>query len=145
MNIKNLQKKLLQKKSFITENKASFERTLIEYIKSHQNKKDYPTPSSIITRSIDHVRPIFNIQRVRKKGRTFFIPFLYTEKLARIKVMKWMKEGSQNTRHKNIPTAQSLQSIFLESLNGRGVIKKKQKDLHQLARAHKASIRYRWW
>lgn len=99
-----------------------------------------------LTKSIDKIRPLLDLQKVRRKGRTFYIPYEIKEEKARIQAMKWYKEGSRkNSKGKNQSIGQALASLFVESMKGGGYCKKKQKEHHSLAIKNKSSTRFRWW
>lgn len=99
-----------------------------------------------ITKSIDSIRPLLDLQRVRRKGRTYYIPYEIRKEKARTQAIKWLKEGSlRNSKGKTQSIAQALATLLLESIKGSGYGKKKQKEHHTLAITNKSYVRFRWW
>lgn len=99
-----------------------------------------------LTKSIDNIRPLLDLQRVRRKGRTYYIPHEIRKEKARTQAIKWLKEGSvRSSKGKNQSIAQALATLLLESLQGVGYGQKKQKEHHTLAITNRSYIRFRWW
>lgn len=144
---RNIQKETQNKKI----NKGIFAQVYLSLLKEKVKKKplgiprDYPA-GYYISKGIHRIRPLLDLQRVRRKGRTYFIPYEIKKEKARIIAMKWIKEGSQkNSKGKNQSISKALALLFFESMKGEGYGKKKQKEHHTLANMNKSYIRFRWW
>lgn len=113
---------------------------------TNTKEKEQHAASYYITKSIDRIRPLLDLQRVRRKGRTYFIPYEINKEKSRVQAMKWLKEGSQTyTKGKSQGLPKVLSQLFIDSMRGFGYGQKKQKEQHTLAYSNRSYIRFRWW
>lgn len=111
-------------------------------------KENHHTARYFLTKSIDRIRPFLDLQRVRRKGRTYYIPYGIKKEKARIQGMKWLQEGSQKASKGTMQSiADALANLLIESIQrkGGGYAQKKQKEHHKLALTNKSYTRFRWW
>lgn len=117
-------------------------------LKSFFNDKENENHAAVyyVTKSIDMIRPLLDLQRVRRKGRNFYIPYEIKKEKSRVQAMKWLKEGSQkNAKGPNTLGSKALSLLLLESLKSTGFCLKKQKEHHTLAHSNRSYLRFRWW
>lgn len=98
--------------------------------------------------AIENIQPLIEVRKIRKSGRTLYIPKIVPSKRGKKIAMKWLlEEAKKNNTNKmrNKTLAECLAIEILNAFKKTGSIIKKKDDLHKLAEANRSFSHFRWW
>jgi ribosomal protein S7 len=113
---------------------------LLKILKSKNKNKD---PFLVVYESILNIRPLFEIETKKIGKRVVHIPIPIRSEIRREFIaINWLID-SVNT--KKVGKFENLLSdLIIESYNNKGPLKKRQKDLHDLAISNRFALKFRW-
>ena len=86
------------------------------------------------------------VRKVRRAGTTYSVPAILSVKKQESLALKWIIESAkQRKKTSSFTFSQCLASEILEASKKAGHARLKRDELHRLAEANRAYIRYRWW
>ena len=111
-----------------------------------ESKQADPSIGRILSQAIENVKPNVEVRKVRRAGTTYHVPALVSVKKQESLAVKWLIQGAKH-RKKNskFPFSHCLASEIVEASKKTGQARLKRDELHRLAEANRAYIRYRWW
>jgi ribosomal protein S7 len=103
-------------------------------------------------KSIKKVSPLLYLQKLRKGGRTKYIPRALSKEKGMCVAIKWVIDSSkkrENTSSRYIYNVAKISQLISNELCHcfleQGPSWQKKEELHKLGGANKAFIRYNWW
>nr|YP_008802525.1 ribosomal protein S7 [Monomastix sp. OKE-1]AGZ90178.1 ribosomal protein S7 [Monomastix sp. OKE-1] len=124
-------------------------------MKKKRTQSDGGKPSSIhsltanmlFLQSIENVKPIFEVRKVRVAGNTLLVPALISFERQENKALRWIIEAAQERKRKNphFLFEECLAIEILEAVQHQGYAKQKRDELHKIAEANRAFAHYKWW
>jgi len=117
--------------------------------KSNQEAQSLFYDSSILeilSQALENIKPNLEVRKVRIAGSTYLVPTLLSKKKQETLAMKWIIESAKK-RQKNskLTFSQCLADELVDASKKIGQARQKRDELHRLAEANRAYIRYRWW
>lgn len=127
---------LKKKFSLNSEKKINFQDKLLE----QENLINY------ISQAIENVKPSLEVRKVRVAGNTYLVPAILSKKKQEALAIRWIIQAARK-RKKNskLSFSQTLAEELFEASKKQGYAYQKRDELHRLAEANRAYIRYRWW
>lgn len=102
----------------------------------------------VFFQALENVTPSFEVRKVRRAGSTFLVPAMISESRGKAQAIRWIIEAAQSRRGSNSANYKFAHcladEIYQASLN-QGKAREKRKELHNVAIANRAYVRYRWW
>lgn len=102
----------------------------------------------VFFQALENVTPSFEVRKVRRAGSTFLVPAMISESRGKAQGIRWIIEAAKSRRGSNSASYKFAQcladEIYQASLN-QGKARDKKKELHNVAIANRAYVRYRWW
>lgn len=98
--------------------------------------------------AIENIQPLLEVRKIRKSGRTLYIPKIIPSKRGKKIAMKWLLEEAKKNNTNKMRNKTLAHFIAVEILNAfkkTGSIIKKKDDLHKLAEANRSFSHFRWW
>lgn len=102
--------------------------------------------NNILYQAIENVKPPLELRKVRKKGTTYQVPAIVSQKRQERLAIKWIIESAsekKNKQKKSFP--ESLVVQILEAFNKTGTVRQKRDEMLKIAEFNRAYTRYRWW
>lgn len=122
--------------------------------KDLERKNLYPQKESslnftllrIISRALENVKPNLEVRKVRVASSTYIVPAIISKKKQETLALKWLLESAKK-RQKNskLDFSSCLADEILDASRKMGQARQKRDELHRLAQANRAYVRYRWW
>jgi len=115
--------------------------------KKLQNIQDISPCSSLFIQSINNIKPIFEVKRIRIGGSTYQVPSLVSFHRQESLAIRWIIQAARERKKKNpkINFEDCLALEILEAFKKQGNAHNKRDDLHKIAEANRAYSYYRWW
>ncbi len=110
-----------------------------------KNPKRILECTELLTKSVEKLRPYLSVRKVRRRGRTYYLPYFLTVAWSRQIAMKWIREAAYRKRKTSQSSAKALGISFLEGLQNSGYGSQKKEELHKLAIGNRTYARFRWW
>lgn len=99
-----------------------------------------------LTRAVENCMPTVEIRKVRVAGTTYLVPKLLEKKKQTSLAIRWIVEAATlKKKSTHLSFAFCLADQLVECLYHQGYAVTKRNQLHSLAEANRASLRYRWW
>lgn len=100
----------------------------------------------IVKAAIENVKPSLEVRKVRIAGTTYQVPAILDKKKSISQAIRWIIESARirKIRSKNNFSI-CLAEEFLDAFQKQGKARQKRDQLHNLASANRAYVRYRWW
>jgi small subunit ribosomal protein S7 len=100
---------------------------------------------SIMT-AVDNIKPTLEVKKVRVAGSTYLVPAIVSKKKQQTLAMRWIIEAARK-RKKNSTLSFSycLAEEIFDAYKQQGIARQKRDELHRVAEANRAYVRYRWW
>jgi small subunit ribosomal protein S7 len=100
----------------------------------------------LISQALENITPSLEVRKVRVAGSTYLVPSILSKKKQETLALKWLLEAAKK-RKKNSNTcfAACLADEILDASKKAGHARQKRDELHRVAQANRASLRYRWW
>lgn len=107
----------------------------------------FTTANSLFLKSIENVKPIFEVKKVRVAGNTLLVPALVAFHRQENKALRWIIEGAKERKAKNskLLFEECLAIEIIEASEHQGYAKQKRDELHKIAEANRAFSHYKWW
>ncbi len=96
--------------------------------------------------AVDNVKPNLEIRRVRVSGLTYQVPSLLSKEKQNALAIKWIIVSAKERKLQSKESfSKCLSQEIIDAFNKQGQARNKRDELHRLAEANRAYIRYRWW
>lgn len=122
--------------------------TMLEFLKQKMEKQS-ETPLcalEIVEHAILNCMPSLEVRKVRVAGTTYLVPAMIPKKKQEALAMRWIIEAAKKKKKTSKLTfAQCLAEEIFDAFLKQGYARTKRNELHRLAEANRAYIRYRWW
>jgi len=100
----------------------------------------------IVEQALRNCMPSLEVRKVRVAGTTYLVPTMLQKKKQETLALNWILEAAQKKKKSTkLSFAQCLADEIFEAFHKQGYARTKRNDLHRLAEANRAYIRYRWW
>lgn len=104
------------------------------------------TATSIVLQAINNVKPNLEVRKVRKSGRTILVPRIVPTTRQEVLAMRWIIESARQKRRKSkLSFSECLALEFFYAFQKKGQARQKRDELHKIAHANRAFLRFRWW
>lgn len=104
------------------------------------------TATSIVLQAINNVKPSLEVRKVRKSGRTILIPRIVPTTRQEVLAIRWIIESArQNRRKSRLSFSECLALELFYAFQKKGQARQKRDELHKIAQANRAFLRFRWW
>jgi small subunit ribosomal protein S7 len=111
-----------------------------------QSKKTKKSTLNVLLQAIENVKPSVEVRNVRVGRRTYQVPVVIKKKRQESLAIRWLLASAEKRKKKSKLTfSQSLSFEILDAYNKSGEARQKRDQIHKLAEANRAFIRYRWW
>jgi small subunit ribosomal protein S7 len=102
--------------------------------------------STLFSQAVENVTPTLEVRKVRIAGSTYLVPTVLSKKKQTSLALKWIIQSAiQRKKNSKHPFSHCLAEELLDASKKAGLARQKRDDLHRLAEANRAYIRYRWW
>lgn len=103
--------------------------------------------TSLFLQSIENVKPLFEVKRIRIAGTTQQVPSLVPFERQESLAIRWIIQGAKERKRKTVKLdfEECLALEILEAFKKQGSARHKRDDLHKIAEANRAYSHYRWW
>ena len=100
----------------------------------------------VLAQAVENVTPSLEVRKVRVAGTTYLVPAILSKKRQETLAIRWIIESAKK-RKKNLKFnfSECLADEIYEASKKQGNARQKRDELHRLAEANRAYIRYRWW
>ena len=100
----------------------------------------------ILSQAVENVTPNLEVRKVRVAGTTYLVPAILSKKRQETLAIRWIIDAAKK-RKKNLKLnfSECLADEIYEASKKLGNARQKRDELHRLAEANRAYIRYRWW
>nr|UIO59440.1 ribosomal protein S7 [Chlorella desiccata (nom. nud.)] len=104
------------------------------------------TAPEIMEQAIRNCMPSLEVRKVRVAGTTYLVPAMIPKKKQETLAIRWIIEAAKKKKKTSKFTfAQCLAEEIYDAFLKQGYARTKRNELHRLAEANRAYIRYRWW
>lgn len=111
---------------------------------SQQNKQQVAL--QLVKIAINNVKPSLEVRKVRIAGTTYQVPAILEKKKSISQAIRWIIESARTRKNRSKSTfSVCLAEEFLDAFQKQGKARQKRDQLHNIASANRAYIRYRWW
>ena len=114
-----------------------------------KNQKSLSLPLTLlrlISQALENSTPSLEVRKVRVAGSTYLVPSILSKKKQETLALKWLLEAAKKRKkNSNASFAACLADEILDASRKVGYARQKRDELHRIAQANRASIRYRWW
>jgi len=102
--------------------------------------------SAYLQKAVENVTPNLEIRKVRIGRKTYQVPALISQKKGEGLAIRWIIDAAtQSNKKSKRDFSDSLANELLLAYNKKGQARQKRDELHKIAQANRAYIRYRWW
>jgi small subunit ribosomal protein S7 len=99
-----------------------------------------------LSKAVENVTPSLEVRKVRVSGTTYLVPAILSKKRQQTIAIRWLIESARNKQKKsNGGFSECLADEIFDAYKKQGQARQKRDELHRLAEANRAYIRYRWW
>jgi small subunit ribosomal protein S7 len=100
----------------------------------------------IVSQSMENCMPNLEVRKVRVAGSTYLVPTMISKKKQEAFAMRWIIEAARKKKKiTKLTFSQCLADEIFDAFLKQGYARQKRDELHRLAEANRAYIRYRWW
>lgn len=119
----------------------------LEYLQQKTRKHTQNvTAPEIIDQAIRNCMPSLEVRKVRVAGTTYLVPAMIPKKKQETLAIRWIIEAAKKKKKTSkLGFAQCLAEEIYDAFSKQGFARTKRNELHRLAEANRAYIRYRWW
>ena len=104
------------------------------------------TAPEIMEQAIINCMPSLEVRKVRVAGTTYLVPAMIPKKKQETLAIRWIIEAAKKKKKTSkLSFAQCLAEEIYDAFLKQGYARTKRNELHRLAEANRAYIRYRWW
>lgn len=98
------------------------------------------------SQALQNVMPTLEVRKVRVSGSTYLVPAILYKRRQESLAIKWIIESAKNKQKTSkFSFAQCLADEIYDAFKKQGQARQKRDELHRLALANRAYMRYRWW
>ena len=102
--------------------------------------------NSTLYQAVENVKPTLELKRVRKRGTTYQVPAIVSQKRQERLAIKWIIESAEKRKKKNKDSfSNCLVSEILDAFNKTGQPRQRRDEQLKVAEFNRAYTRYRWW
>lgn len=98
---------------------------------------------TVVEAAMDMCTPVVEYRRVRVAGTVVQVPKLMTPKQAQARGVRWLIQGAR--RRGGRVYAHALAQEIMDAARGHGWATSQREDMHRIAEANRAYVRYQWW
>lgn len=99
-----------------------------------------------LSQAIQNVMPSVEVRKVRVAGSTYLVPAILSKKRQESLAIKWIIDSAKKKQKSSkLKFGQCLADEIYDAFKKQGQARQKRDELHRLAEANRAYIRYRWW
>lgn len=120
----------------------------LEFLKQKIEKQNNKSLSALelVEHAILNCMPNLEVRKVRVAGTTYLVPAMIPKKKQEALAMRWIIEAAKKKKKTSkLNFAQCLADEIYDAFLKQGYAHTKRNELHRLAEANRAYIRYRWW
>ncbi len=100
----------------------------------------------VVEQAINNCMPSLEVRKVRVAGTTYLVPAMIAKKKQQTLAIRWMIESAKiKKKTSKLTFAECLAQEIFDAFYKQGHARNKRNELHRLAEANRAYIRYRWW
>lgn len=100
----------------------------------------------ILSQAVENVKPSIEVRKVRVAGTTYLVPSILSKKRQETTAIRWIIESARKRQNNSkLRFSECLADEFFDAYKKQGQARQKRDELHRLAEANRAYIRYRWW
>ena len=139
------------KKASLGSSASSPRRFQSQASKSHQESlvKHFIHDVSILnflSQAVDNVTPCLEVRKVRVSGTTYLVPAILSKKRQQTTAIRWLIDSARKKQNNsNFCFSECLVDEIFDAYKKQGHVRQKRDELHRIAEANRAYIRYRWW
>jgi small subunit ribosomal protein S7 len=109
---------------------------------------------NVFHQAIQHVKPYFELKKVRLSGMTHQVPALLSPSRQETLALQWFiqtarlkhsKHSKHTSAQKTYPFDYYLAKEMTDAVQKQGDVRQKRDDIHKLAESNRGMYRYRWW
>ena len=120
-------------------------KTLLEKDLSKNSLRNFSVLYSL-SQAVENVTPTLDVRKVRVAGTTYLVPSILSKKRQETLAIRWIIESAKKRKkNSNLKFSELLAEEVFEAAKKQGYARQKRDELHRLAEANRAYIRYRWW
>jgi small subunit ribosomal protein S7 len=113
---------------------------------THGGREGVASLYQLVARAVEHVAPSVEVRRVRVAGTTYLVPAALPKRKQHRLAMHWLIQAARARRAGGRrPFAEVLADEISDASRYQGAARGRRDDMHRLAEANRAYIRYRWW
>jgi len=120
---------------------------MLEFLQQKTRKQAEALPApEIMEQAIKNCMPSLEVRKVRVAGTTYLVPAMIPKKKQETLAIRWIIEAAKKKKKTSkLSFAQCLAEEIYDAFSKQGYARTKRNELHRLAEANRAYIRYRWW
>jgi small subunit ribosomal protein S7 len=120
---------------------------MLEFLQQKTRKQaEAITAPEIMEQAIKNCMPSLEVRKVRVAGTTYLVPAMIPKKKQETLAIRWIIEAAKKKKKTSkLSFAQCLAEEIYDAFSKQGYARTKRNELHRLAEANRAYIRYRWW
>ena len=100
----------------------------------------------ILSQAVENVTPSLEVRKVRVSGTLYLVPAILSKKRQQTTAIRWIIESARKKQSNSILCfSECLADEIYDAFKKQGYARQKRDELHRLAEANRAYIRYRWW
>ena len=100
----------------------------------------------LVFQALENVKPSLEVRKVRVAGSTYLVPCVLSKKRQETLALRWIIESARKKKkNSKYSLSECLADELLNASKKQGQARQKRDELHRLAEANRAYIRYRWW
>lgn len=98
------------------------------------------------TQAIQNVMPSLEVRKVRVSGTTYLVPAILSKTRQETLAIKWIIDSAKKKQKSSkLPFESCLADEIYDAFKKQGQARQKRDEIHRLAEANRAYVRYRWW
>ena len=99
-----------------------------------------------LSQAVENVTPSLEVRKVRVAGTTYLVPAILSKKRQQTIAIGWIIESAKKRQNNSkFGFSECLADEIFDAYKKQGQARQKRDELHRLAEANRAYIRYRWW
>ena len=123
-----------------------FKKKLVNSLKSITKKNLNFCSLQMIILAVNNVKPSLDIRQIRVAGITYQVPIIISEQKQESLSIKWILHyAKKRQKLGGINFSECLAQELFDAFNKQGLAINKRDEIHKVAEANRAFIRYRWW
>ena len=99
-----------------------------------------------VFQAIENVKPNVEVKKVKVAGNRYLVPAILSKKKQESYAINWILEAAKKRKKTSkLSFSKILAEEIFDAFKKQGFAVQKRDELHRLAEANRAYIRYRWW